>query len=160
MRKALALLVMAGLATGLFAAPGLAGGKKKKKIEDTVSVTAAPLPNYSSITATSSPGCTAGQEGVHKVTTPLHIPGKGKLSADLKGFTGDWDLYVLDKKGRVLVESANDQTAGAPMEEKVALKIKKMTDVAIVACNWAGTPQAELHYKAVYVAKGGGHHNH
>ena len=149
MRKTLALLVMAGLATGLFASPGLAGGGQKK-IEDTISLTALPFPNYSSHTGTADPGCTAGEEGVHKVTTPLHVPGKGKLSADLKGFTGDWDLYLLSKKGLILATSANDQTAGAPMEEAISAKFGKMADVAIVACNWAGAPQAELHYKILY----------
>lgn len=158
MRKTLALIVSVGLATAALSAPALAG--KKKKIEDTITVHAAPLPNYSSISGTESPGCTAGVEGVHKVTTPLHVPGAGKMTADLKGFTGDWDLYVLNKKGQILGESINDQTAGAPMEEKISLKFKKMTDVAIVACNWAGTPQAELHYKLLYTAKKGAHHNH
>ena len=159
MRKTLALMISAGLMIGALAAPGYAGGKKKK-IEDSVSVTAVPFPNYSSITATPTPGCTAGEEGVHKVTTSLHVPGKGKLSADLAGFTGDWDLYVMDANDRVLAESANDQTAGAPMEEELSAKFKKMADIAIVACNWAGAPTAELHYKLVYKPSKGKHHNH
>ena len=157
MRKTLALIVSAGLATAALSAPALAG--KQKKIEDTITVTAVPLPNYSSHTATEQPGCMAGEEGVHKVTTPLHVPGAGKMTADLTGFVGDWDLYVLNKKGQILGESINDQTAGAPMEEKISLKFKKMADVAIVACNWAGTPQAELHYKVLYTATNG-HHSH
>ena len=150
MRKTLALLVSAGLAVGVLAAPGYAGGKKK--IEDRVSVTAAPFPNYSSHTETPTPGCTAGQEGVHKVTTSLHVPGKGKLTADLSGFTLDWDLYVFNKKNQVLAESINDQTAGAPEKEALSVTFRKMTDIKIIACNWAGGPTAELHYKLLYTA--------
>lgn len=148
MRKTLVVLLSGLIGVGLLSAPGSAASKKK--LEDTVSLTAAPFPNYSSVTGTSSPGCTAGEEGVHKVTTPLHVPGKGKLTADLTGFTGDWDLYVFDKSDRVLASSANDQTAGAPMEERLSISFTKMTDIAIVGCNWAGAPQAELHYKLVY----------
>jgi hypothetical protein len=155
MRKSLALLISAGLAVGMLAGPSAAA--KKKKIEDTVSLTAAPFPNLSSATGTPTPGCTAGEEGVHKITTPLHVPGAGKLTADL-AFTGDWDLYVFDKKGLVIGSSAQDQTAGAPMEEALSLKFKKMSDIAIVACNWAGAPQAELHYKLLYTASKSHHH--
>jgi hypothetical protein len=160
MRKALVVLVSAGLATALVAAPAHAGAKKKK-IEDTVSVTAAPFPNYSSHTGTSAPGCTAGEEGVHKQSTALHVPGKGKLTADLTGFQGDWDLYVFDEGGGVLGLSAAEQLpAGAPPEEAVTVAFKKMADITIVACNWAGAPQAELHYKLVYKASKGDHHAH
>lgn len=153
MRKTLALIVSAGLATAALSAPALAG--KQKKIEETITVTEAPLPNYSSITGSTSPGCTAefvvpAGQTPHKAVTPLRVPGEGKLSVDLTGFTGDWDLYVFDAENRVLAESAADQTAGAPMEERLSLKFKKKTDVSLVACNWAGTPQAELHYKLLY----------
>jgi hypothetical protein len=160
MRKTLVLLVSVGLAIGLLAAPGQAGGKKKK-IEESVSLTAAPFPNYSSHTSTPTPGCTAGEEGIHKVTTPLHVPGKGKLTADLSGFEGDWDLYIFDAKNQVIGSSAAEQVPpGAPPEETVQVAFKKMADIAIVGCNWAGAPQAELHYKLVYKAAKGDHHHH
>ena len=155
MRKSLALLLTAGLAAGVLASPGAAA--TKKKIEDTITITAVPFPNYSSHTATPEPGCVAGEEGVHKVTTPLHVPGAGKLTADMT-FTGDWDLYILNKKGLVLTSSAVDQTTGAAMEEAISLRFKKMADISIVACNWAGAPQAELHYKLVYTASDTHHH--
>ena len=157
MRKTLALLISAGLAVGMLAGPSAAGAKKKK-IEDTVSLTAAPFPNLSSATGTPTPGCTAGEEGVHKITTPLHVPGAGKLAADL-AFTGDWDLYVFDKKGLVIASSALDQTQGAPMEEALKMSFKKMADITIVSCNWAGAPTAELHYKLVYTPSDGHHHH-
>ena len=157
MRKMLALLMSAGLAVGMVAGPSAAGAKKKK-IEDNVSLTAAPFPNLSSATGTPTPGCTAGEEGVHKITTPLHVPGAGKLTADL-AFTGDWDLYVFDKKNLVIGSSALDQTQGAPMEEALSLKFKKMADITIVACNWAGAPTAELHYKLIYTESSTHHHH-
>jgi hypothetical protein len=165
MRKTLAMVITAGLVLGALAGPGVAGPKKKKakpkKIEDTVSLTAAPFPNYSSHTGTTSPGCTAGEEGVHKVTTALHVPGKGKLTADLSGFQGDWDLYVFNAAGQVLGRSENEQVpAGAPAEESVSVTLKKMTDLEIVGCNWAGTPEAELHYKALFIQAKGKHSHH
>ena len=157
MRKMLALMISAGLAVGMLAGPSVAGAKKKK-IEDTVSLTAAPFPNYSSETGTPTPGCTAGEEGIHKITTPLHVPGAGKLTADLT-FTGDWDLYVFDKKGMIIGSSAIDQTTGAAMEEALSVKFKKMADITIVSCNWAGAPQAELHYKLLYTPTDGHQHH-
>lgn len=158
MRKTLALLISVGLAVGMLAAPGVAGGKKKKE-RDTIALTAVPFPNYSSHTNTAEPGCVAGEEGVHKTTTPLHVPGPGKLTADLT-FSGDWDLYVFDKKGVALASSENDQIQdGAPMEEAVKVSFKKMADISVVACNWAGAPQGELTYKLVYTVSTK-HHNH
>jgi hypothetical protein len=166
MRKTLALLLMAALVMAVFVGPGSARSKRKKakpkKIEKTVSLTALPLPNYSSHTGTTSPGCTAGEEGVHKVTTALHVPGKGKLTADLSGFDGDWDLYVFDDAKNVIVgRSENVQVPdGAAQEENVTVVLKKMADLSIVACNWAGGPQAELHYKALFIPAKGGHSHH
>jgi hypothetical protein len=159
MRKTLALFISAGLVVGMLAAPGAAGGKKKKKKnEKTISLTALPFPNLSSVTGTAEPGCVAGEEGIHKITTPLHVPGPGKLAADLT-FTGDWDLYVFDKKGLAIASSANDQIQGAPTGEAVKLNFKKMADVSVVACNWAGVPQADLHYKLIYTESTKHHHH-
>jgi hypothetical protein len=92
----------------------------------------------------------------------LHVPGKGKLTADLSAFQGDWDLYVINAAGLVLGRSENIQAPPdlAAAEEKVTVAFKKMADIAIVACNWAGAPQAELHYKLVYTQAKGAHHNH
>jgi hypothetical protein len=165
MRKTLALLLAAALVMAVFVGPGSARPKRKKtkpkKMEDTVSLTALPFPNLSGTTQTPTPGCTAGEEGVHKVTTTIHVPGKGKLTADLSGFQGDWDLYVFNAAGLLLAGSANEQVpAGAPPEESVSVTFKKMADLDIVACNWAGAPEAELRYKALYVPVKGKHHHH
>src|SRR5687768_12465786 len=103
MRKALASLIALGLVASFTATPALAGKAKKKKvtktISETIDVTAVPFPNYSSYTATAQPGCSAGQEGVHKMTKAFETPGAGTLTLSMSGFTGDWDLYVFDDAG-------------------------------------------------------------
>ena len=45
------------------------------------------------------PGCLAGQEDVHWAAEPFSAPKKGTLSATTEGFTGDFDLYILDEAG-------------------------------------------------------------
>ncbi|HYO61820.1 MAG TPA: PPC domain-containing protein, partial [Actinomycetota bacterium] len=127
MRKALASLVALGLVASFSASPALAGkAKKKKTISETIEVTAVPFPNLSSHTGTASPGCTAGQEGVHKHTHPFEAPGSGVLTLSMSGFTGDWDLYVFNAEGVAIARSDNAQVPDmAPPEEKVEMPLAK-----------------------------------
>jgi hypothetical protein len=152
MRKALATLVALGLVASFSAAPALAGKKKKatKTISETISVTAVPFPNYSSSTGTPTPGCSAGQEGVHKATTPLETPGAGKLTFSMSGFTGDWDIYLFD--GTVAIarsDNAQVPDMAAP-EEKIEAALQAGKTYDLVVCNWAGAPQASAEYTYVY----------
>ncbi|MFN2586633.1 MAG: hypothetical protein ABR613_00755 [Actinomycetota bacterium] len=152
MRKALVSLIALGLVASL-SAPALAGKKKTKTISDSISATAAPFPNYSSTTGTPTPGCSAGQEGVHKVTTPLETPGSGTLTFTMSGFTGDWDLYLFDDAGIPIGRSDSAQVPdGAPAEEKVVAPLAKGKTYELVVCNWAGAPQATAEYTFVYKA--------
>ncbi|MDQ4126292.1 MAG: hypothetical protein M3134_11955 [Actinomycetota bacterium] len=155
MRKALASLVALGLVASFSASPALAGKAKKKKvtktISETIDVTAVPFPNYSSYTATATPGCTAGQEGVHKHTHPLEAPGNGTLTLAMSGFTGDWDLYVFE--GNVAIARSDNEQVGptmAPAEEKVVMPLSKGKTYDLVVCNWAGAPQATASLEFVY----------
>ena len=156
MRKALASLIALGLVASFAATPALAGKKTKKKITKTVSetidVTAVPMPNYSSYTATATPGCTAGVEGVHKLTYPFEAPGAGNLTLSLAGFTGDWDLYVFDDAGVVINRSDQEQVGPtmAPAEEKVEMALEKGRTYGLVICNWAGAPEATAQLEYVY----------
>lgn len=153
MRKALASLVALGLVASLSATPALAGKKKKvtKKISATINATALPFPNYSSSTGTPTPGCSAGQEGVHKVTTALETPGAGNLTFQMSGFTGDWDLYLFDDEGIPIARSDQAQVPdGAAPEEKIVAPLAKGKTYELVVCNWAGAPQATADYTFVY----------
>ncbi len=164
MRRAIAALAVCGLVVGA-SMPATAAKKKakSKKIQETHQVTALPFPNLSSATGTPTPGCSAGQEGVHKMTFPFQTPGAGTLTVTTEGFTGDWDLYVFDGEGVVLGRGDQEQIpGGAPPEEEIVLALKSGTTVDIVACNWLGEPQNEFTYTYVYTpAPGGGkHRNH
>jgi hypothetical protein len=144
MRKAVISVLVVALVAGLVAAPASAGKKKTKK-EDW-SMTGRPLPILSDASDT---GCLEGQEGIHKTTHPFTTPGSGILEARIDNFQGDWDLYVVDENG-VLAASDTSQLQGSPPQELILLPLKKGTDVAIVACNWAGGPTAEGHLVYTY----------
>ena len=146
MRKIMALVLAAGLAAVLVAAPASAG--KKKRIDETFTAQALPLPNLSSATGTSMRSCFAGIEGVHRVTVDLGEPGKGTLTASMEGFTGDWDLAVIVDE--VYVYSVEDQTTGAPPEESVTFPVGAGQSVQVSACNYAGAPEAEVHYEGTF----------
>lgn len=155
MRKALASLIALGLVASFSASPALAGKAKKKKvtktISETIDVTAVPFPNLSSHTSTPTPGCTAGQEGVHKHTHPFQAPGSGTLTLSMSGFTGDWDLYVFNADGVAIARSDNAQVPDmAPPEEKVEMALAKAESYDLVICNWAGAPQATAELQYVY----------
>ncbi|HVL65124.1 MAG TPA: hypothetical protein VM573_08145 [Actinomycetota bacterium] len=167
MRKVLAVLVAAGLAASLIALPAAAAGKgKKKRIEDSFTATLLPFPKlatWGDPVGLTEPGCNSGQEGVHKQTVAFEAPAAGTFSAHMTGFTGDWDLHITDPDGHAVLSSQNDQIqGGAEAEEEVTLALKAKQTIGIVACNWAGLPQAEVHYVFEYPVKkkkGSKHHH-
>ena len=147
MKKTFVSLVAAVAAIGLLAAPAAAG---TRRIHKSFTAHAIPLPNYGSHTGV-GPGCAAGVEGVHKVTKSFKAPGTGKLTVSTEGFLGDWDLYVFDSKGTMIGSSDSAQVPdGAPAEEQIKIGLRKGKTVKITACNWAGGPEAEVHYMYVY----------
>jgi hypothetical protein len=89
-------------------------------------------------------GCFDGAEGVSKVTTRVTLPFNGVLAVKVD-FIGDWDLIVVDAKGKVLADAENWQLAntGAGTEKTVIKKAKK-GPVDIAVCNWAGQPDATV----------------
>lgn len=149
MRKLIALAAALGLVASLGAAPAMAG--KAKKVHESFGATLAPFPNISSYTATATPGCSAGQEGVHWVAQEFTSPGKGTLRFYTEGFTGDHDLYVF--AGDVAIARSDAEQAGAtmaPPEEEVLLPLTKGQKVTLVACNWLGQPNVEAHYEGTF----------
>ena len=146
MRKAIGFVLVAGLAATLVAAPAYA--KKPKHVHEVFTAQAFPFPNPSATTGTAERSCFAGVEGVHKVTVDLGAPGKGTLKAYMEGFTGDWDLAVIVDGDYYY--SLNDQVQGATADEEMTFPVAKGQSVQVSACNWAGAPEAEVHYEGTF----------
>jgi hypothetical protein len=147
MRKIfIALLVGAAVAGSVL--PAIAAGRH---IHGSFTANAFPFPNYSSNTGTEKPGCLAGVEDVNWVRQSFKAPVTGKLTVEIEGFTGDWDLYLMDSKGTVLTRSDGEQVGPtmAPAAEKVVWKLRRGQKVDIAPCNWAGEPEVEVHYMFV-----------
>lgn len=87
------------------------------------------------------PGCLSGQQDVHWYAEEFVAKTKGTLEAETSGFTGDFDLYILDDAGMPLIRSENDQIQGqAAPEEAVTMGLAKKQTVQIAVCNWLGAP--------------------
>jgi hypothetical protein len=96
------------------------------------------------------PGCLSGQENVNWQSHPFKAPANGILESKISGFTGDWDLYILNSaKDRVtpLARSENDQIIGmAAANEEVVYPVKKAQTYNITPCNWAGEPNMTVNF--------------
>jgi hypothetical protein len=82
-------------------------------------------------------------------------PALGKLKIELTGFLGDWDLLVTDSKNNEITFGGSDgiNTPQSPTigNESLTTKVKKAkTTFRIVACNWAGSPNAHVKYTFTY----------
>ncbi|MGH2755725.1 MAG: hypothetical protein ACRDLB_15020 [Actinomycetota bacterium] len=141
MKKTLVSLV--GLALAFSVVPALAGPTK-----GSFSAQLLPFPKLAAVgdpAGITEPGCLAGQEDVHWTAEAFKAPKKGTLEATSAGFTGDFDLYLLDDAGVPLVRSENDQTLDqAPPEESVAMPLAKGQAVQIAVCNWLGAPDVTV----------------
>ena len=140
-------LVVAGGAL----APALAAPAKPKPITESWSMQHAPLPvplaGVDGVDGTNS--CTnSAFEGLSITTKTIKTTGAGTLQVDLSGFAGDWDITVMDGKGKVLGIGAGTTTAdpsslGTDLKEKAVIKTKKPMTLVIAACNFLGGPTAD-----------------
>ena len=149
----LAVVLVVLLVTGSLGSPAVAQKKKKgTHIHDTFAATAVPLPLTASDTTGLTPGCSAGVEGIHKVTHQFTAPGKGILKVYIEGFTGDWDLYIF-VEGMAMARADASQAPPdlAPPEEEINYPMTKGQAVDIVACNWAGQPTIDVHYEGLFL---------
>jgi hypothetical protein len=149
--------VLAGaLAATAFAAPA-AHAAKKKPITKTWQLTAAtPDPtNYANTAGVGSYNvCAQNVPGSFQIVE-FKAPAAGKIKVTLSGFTGDWDLLIMDKDGNELgyggSASVNTPDAPAAGDETATLKAKKTGFVfKLVGCNWAGTSTATLKMTFTY----------
>ena len=143
-------LAIAGtLAVAAFATPATAATKKPISKEYDVTAPAPDPTNYAG-TATGQGYSVCNQTvpnsfDKHEFTAPW----VGKIKVTLTGFTGDWDLLLMDKNGNELTNSGGSDigSPATPQQESFTYKIKKAkTAVEIVACNWAGGPSGHVKY--------------
>ena len=128
-------LVVACLGVVAAAGPATAGKSKKGSFE----AQNMPFPHPD--------GCAAGEEGVHKTSSPLKAPFAGALTVTMEGFEGDWDLFVTDADGGILGEATSSQLTGDAPVEEIILGVKAKQEIVMVACNWLGGPGATVNWE-------------
>lgn len=150
-RKALPVALSLVVAAGAVA-PALAAVKAKPKpITQSWSMEHVPLPiplaGEEDIDGTNS--CTnSAFEGISITTKTIKTTGAGTLEVILSDFAGDWDITVLDDKGKALgigsgTTTGDPSSLGTGLTEKAVIKTKKPMTLNIAACNFLGGPSAE-----------------
>ena len=133
--------VTLGILTAAATVAAPAAVANPKPVTKTYTATA-PLPDPSNFTGDGYSVC------AQNVPQSFHIeefkvPAAGTLKVVLGAFQGDWDLLLMDGKGKELAAGG----ALPPATEEIAqVKFKKAGVVQIVACNWAGGPTGEVTY--------------
>ena len=140
-----AALVVASLAVAAVAAPPAMAAPKKKPITKSYDVTA-PMPDPSNYAGQGYSVCAQNVPGSFDKQT-IQIPAAGTLAVELSGFQGDWDLLLEDSDDSELASGGSSDLGAA---ETTDVRFKKAQKVSIVACNWAGTPNATVKYTFTY----------
>lgn len=137
------------LALAALATPASAGSKKPITKSYDITVTAADPTNIpDNLQGTGYTVCAQRVPGAFQIKE-FTAPALGKMKFKLTGFTGDWDLLVMDSKNAEItsggsqgISTPQDPTAG---DESTSAKVKKAkTLYKVVACNWAGGMTAKL----------------
>lgn len=148
-RNALPVALAALVAAGAFA-PAVAAPPKPKPIVEEWSMQHAPVPlplvGIEGVDGTNS--CTdPAFEGLSTTTKTIKTKGAGTLEVTITDFSGDWDITVMDDKGRVLGIGGPTTTPTALAEsgatEKAVIKTKKAMTLVVATCNFLGGPTAE-----------------
>lgn len=144
-RTAVAVAVAVTAAAGSLAPAQAAPKKKPKPIVKSYTVQAIPHPN-----PPMGPSCSGSPRDVSENRQAIKVTGPGKLTVEVTGFVGDWDIGVFDAKDSNLAQGGGadaGNTETAPRETLV-YKNKKAQTLNIDVCNFAGTPRANV--KLVY----------
>ena len=134
-----AALTLVALAAATAAAPA-AVAAPPKPVTKTYTATA-PLPDPSNVDGAYSVCAQRVPQSFH--VEPFKVPGAGTLKIELTGYQIDWDLLLMDAKAK---ELAGSGSGGVGEPEVISVKLKKPTDVQIVACNWSGGPTGTVTY--------------
>ena len=94
-------------------------------------------------------------EGTSMHTERVVAKGAGLLAVSVTGFSGDWDITVVDAAdGSVIdVGSGTSTGGGVPAQQgtdTVQIKVKRATTFLVHTCNYAGTPSATGKYTFTY----------
>ena len=133
-----ATLTIAVLAAAGVAAPGALAAPKP--ITKTYTATA-PLPDPTNVGG----GYTVCAQNVPQSfhIEEFKVPAAGTLKVELTEYQVDWDLLLMDGKGKELGSSGS---GGVGEPEIAQVKFKKAGVVQIVACNWSGGPTGTVTY--------------
>ena len=124
---------------------------KPKPVTKTYSMQLAPVPYPAQSTS-----CTeSALEGIAMHTESLSVKGAGTLSVKVSGFSGDWDITVVDAADNEVIDVGSGTTTGpaAPSMagvDTVDVKVKRATKFLIRTCNFAGTLSATGTYTFKY----------
>jgi hypothetical protein len=140
-----AALVVGALAIAAVAAPPALAAPKKKTITKSYDVTAA-MPDPTNFAGQGYPVCAQNVPGSFDKRT-IAIPAAGTIEVEVSGFQGDWDLLLEDADDSELAEGGSNGLGGS---ETADVRFKKAQKMSIVACNWAGTPNATVKYTFTY----------
>jgi energy-converting hydrogenase Eha subunit A len=141
----IAALLAGTLVVAAVAAPPAMAKPKKKPITKSYDVTA-PMPDPSNYAMQGYSVCAQNVPGSFDKQT-IQIPAAGTLSVELSGFQGDWDLLLEDSDDSELSTGGSSGLGGS---ETADVRFKKAQKMSIVACNWAGTPNATVKYTFTY----------
>lgn len=139
MRTRTALIASLVLVAGAGSlSPALAGPKPVTK-----SYTASAFPPAPTNAAT---GVCNGDVPGSNYDYAFKAPFKGKLTVDMTGFQGDWDMALV-QDGSNAAESAQQPTEDPQRPERVeGFKLKKGEEVIIRSCNFSGGPTANVKF--------------
>ena len=133
------------------AAAGSVHAAPPKPIEKTYTATA-PLPDPTNYAQQGYSVCAQNVPQSYHTAT-FTAPAPGKLSVKMGGFTGDWDLLIMNGAGTELAYGGGSDlgTPQTAATESATTKVKKKgAKFQIVACNWAGGSTATVSYTFTY----------
>ncbi|GAC1411094.1 MAG: hypothetical protein NVSMB57_05440 [Actinomycetota bacterium] len=130
-RNKLSVFAMSALVLGI----GLTPSTAKPRFADQGSFTATGLPlGFLVSPVTGDQVC--GKDGVNHTTYAYTPRVDGVLDVTIKGFKGDWDLFLFDfTTNRLIAYGARDQILGEVPEERISWRVVRHEKLGIIACN-------------------------
>jgi hypothetical protein len=149
-RRYAALAALGVVVAGVHAPADAAAKKKKPPVTKSYTMQLAPVPD-----PPQGSTCERAElEGVSIHTEKLTTTGAGTLKMMVSGFSGDWDITLMDaQRNELAIGDGTSTGGGAPATagvDTLELSFKKAGSYLIAMCNFAGTPQAKGTYTYTY----------